>query len=108
MSDPADALPVRDPERIAPTRLVRLLTYLVVGAIGAAAGAVLMAIDAGVEGHGHGAGGSSFAMLPHQVLLTAPAAVLVVLMLGDARGPRLAEAMAAACAGILSVDVLLA
>jgi hypothetical protein len=106
IAEPAATLP-RDPERIAVSRPGRLVVYFLVGVLGAAWGAVLMAMDAGVEGHGHGGGGTPFAMLPHQILLSLPLAVLVVVLLRDARGSRMAEAMVAASLGIVALDLAL-
>ena len=104
---PAGALPPRDPEALLPRPLTRALTFLVVGMMGAALGAVLMAADSGVEGHGHGGGGNPFVMLPHQILLALPLSLALVLLLREADARRTALALGASVGGIVLVDLLL-
>lgn len=102
------ALPPRDPEALLASPATRLGAHVAIGLLGGALGAALMAMDRGTEGHGHGGGGTPFAMLPHQLLLTLPLAVLLVLLLREVDGRRMATAMVLAVAGIVAVDLLLA
>jgi hypothetical protein len=107
MSLPGDALPARDPDALLSTAPNRAAAHFVVGMLGATLGTVLMAVDAGTEGHGHGGGGTPFVMLPHQLLLTMPLVILLVLLLREVDGRRMGTAVGMALAGILLVDLLL-
>lgn len=102
-----EALSPRDPEKLMGSALSRGLAFLAVGALGGALGAVLMGIESGTGGHGHGGGGTPFAMLPHQLLLTLPLAVLVVLLTREADARRMGGALLFALLGVLAVDLLL-
>lgn len=107
MSGEAVPLPARDPDALLVHPLSRILAAFALGILGGGLGTFLMALEEGVEGHGHGGGGSPFVMLPHQLLLTLPLAILLVLLTREVDARRMAVSLVAAIAGIVTLDVLL-